>query len=137
MWELIGQGVSVLVTGFIGGVFGSFVVNPLVQFYDLRRRVRSRMHYIAPLEGPDLQNARDTLRSLSTDLLAFAETQPRVVKLLRQRGYEPELAARSLLGFSNSLAVTSGDKALFREQIEQSLKLPLSYGGATQTRHGG
>ena len=79
MWELIGQGLSVLVTGFIGGVFGSFVVNPLVRFYDLRMRVRSRMHYIAPLEGPDLQNARDTLRSLSTDLLAFAETQPRVV----------------------------------------------------------
>lgn len=130
MWESIGQSIATLVTGFVGGVFGSFVATPVGQFYDLRRRIRSRMHHfdnIAPMDGSDLQNARETLRALSTDLLALVETAPTVAKMLSWLGYDAELAARSQLGFSNSLAVRDGSKAKFRDQVERGLKLPLSY----------
>ena len=108
MLDFLGRFALVLATGFIGGLIGSFVANPLVQFYDLRRRIRSRMHFydnIAAVDGEDLRKARDDLRLLATDLLAFADTQPKTVGVLKRLRYDPEKAARSLVGFSNNLAV--------------------------------
>jgi hypothetical protein len=140
MGDFLGHFIFVLATGFIGGLIGSFVANPLVQFYDLKRRIRSRMHFydnIAAIDGDDLRKARDDLRLLGTDLLAFAETQPRTVGVLKWLGYDPEKAAHSLVGFSNSLATRDGVKAKVRADIEEALKLPLSYPNATRTRHGG
>ena len=130
MWGYIGGVVATLLTGFIGGVFGSFVSSPVAEFYRLRRNIRSRMHYfdnVQLIDRPDLRNARDSLRGLATDLLAFAETESPVVKLLSWRGYDLNGAARSLLGFSNSLTVRDGSRACFRDEVERGLKLPLSY----------
>jgi hypothetical protein len=134
MWDILGHFSFVLGTGFIGGLIGSFVANPLVQFYDLKRRIRSRMHFydnIKPVDGEDLRKAIDDLRMLGSDLLAFAETQPRTVGLLHRLGYDPEGAARSLVGFSKNLPlrVGAGAKAKYQDRIERALRLPLSYPG--------
>jgi hypothetical protein len=92
------------------------------------------MHFydnIAPIDGEDLREARDDLRLLATDLLAFAETQPRTLGVLKRLGYDPEKAARSLVGFSNGLTTRDGIKAKVRVDIEEALELPLSYSNST------
>jgi hypothetical protein len=75
-----------------------------------------------------IENAESELRRHAAALQALWATASLPVKRwLLWRGYNVESAAANLTGFSNSLRLKEGEKAIHRNHIEKGLRFARSY----------
>jgi hypothetical protein len=130
---------SNLLGGAIGGIatwlFVDFVTRPLRQFYQMRAEIFERIQYYGNLPthepGASLETgeaerpieAMNALRQLSTRMMSFAATEAPAVWLLRQCGYDPIQAGRALIGYSNTIMMQGGERAIHRKKVLTALRI--------------
>lgn len=124
---LIGVG-----SGAIGYWFTTFSVQPILRYLKVRSRIHADFIYYAQVIKADhLNDEMQVLhrqkilanRRASADLSAtYIELPFWYRRLLQLRGQNPEIAARNLIGYSNT---TDYDNAHdHEERIKKSLNLP-------------
>lgn len=134
--------------GAIGWVATNFFAAPLLKFYRTRTLVHESLIFTANVasfsEKEEIQSARTELRRHASAIFALSATAPRqITNFLLKRGYNLELAAKGLIGFSNSVELDDGSKAIHRNQIEVGFHFPRTYSDdeireiriANRTRH--
>jgi hypothetical protein len=123
--------------GLVGWLVTSFFAKPLIDFYDLRRKVREEMLYTANIGAMHLQQeshkaefdeAFHVLRRLGARILAM-DIDPKwpLQLFLKRRGYNLAEAGGGLIGLANSLEKQHGEKALQKTSVQKGLKLPRDY----------
>ena len=124
---------ATLAVATLGWVALLIIGQPIIRFFELRQDTREQMLYFAnipvPKEGAEINNrfeeAHDALRRLGAKMLAFSETKI-AAPIVHRFGYDPASAGRGLIGLSNTLPTYGPERAGWRRQIEQALKLPNS-----------
>jgi len=130
---------STLLAAAISGIAGvcawvatNFFAEPLLDFRKLRKAIHESLFFNANVgnvsKDESVESASIDLRKFAAALNAFWVTAPRIVKsYLLRCGYNVELASSNLVGFSNSIHLEEGSRAIHRHRIEKGLRLPLSY----------
>jgi hypothetical protein len=130
---------SNLFGGAIGGIaswfFVDFVTRPIRHFRQMRAEIFERIQYYDNLpvhdrgtalegdEGKRAEEAMKTLRQLGARMLSFAATETTVVRLIQWRGYKPKDAGNSLIGYSNTIMIKGGERAVHRTNILTALRI--------------
>jgi hypothetical protein len=132
--------IGILALGAVGWFATSFIARPLMHFIELRGEVIYRMVLYANVrarwhERPDdtmvanelsdeedkrLDEAQDIFRELAARMRAFALNEPFAVRIVK-RWYDPLEASTALLGVSNTLERTGGNRAKKQEALEKAL----------------
>ena len=120
------------VAGVLAWIVTNFFAEPLLEFRKLRKAVHESLFFNANVgsisKGESIDVASVDLRRYAAALNAFWVTAPNVVKAYLARcGYNVEGASSNLVGFSNSIHLEEGTRAIHRYRIEKGLRLPLSY----------
>jgi hypothetical protein len=114
--------------------FADFFVRPIRRFWQIRAEIVERMNLFGNLptheRGADLkadaeraEETMNTFRQLGGRMLSFATTETIAMWLVRCFGYDPERAARHLIGYSNTIMIKDGERAVHREEILESLRI--------------
>jgi hypothetical protein len=134
--------ISVAATGAFGWFALELVGRPVRRFFDLRRAVRHQMLSLANVATPqpretcvtseqirqydrDLKNAREAqriLRSLSSQMLGFAESERAACIAIRPFGFDPSAAGSGLIRLANALDRHGTDRARFHKSVETTLR---------------
>jgi hypothetical protein len=81
---------------------------------------------LPPEEESRLKEAEVALRDCGIKFIAFAQAETSTLSLLRLLGYDPAKIGGSFIGFSNSIGQYGDDRAHFRKEVEQALKVHLN-----------
>ena len=135
-----------LFTGFIGGacawLLTDFVAKPYRRFFDLRREicrclvvygnvsarekmdgdVRARIA-IPSAEDDRLTEAQKVFRNLAGEMRAFANAEILANWFVKQRGYDADEIASSLIGYSNEVATYGESRNYYRDRAEKLLRI--------------
>jgi hypothetical protein len=134
-----------IVGGFLGAIATDFVRKPFREFFTLRREIRHELLRLANVVPPDpkptyptysrdeidrlqrpIREAEDTLRSLGTRMMSFAETELIAVNCVRLLRFAPLDAGIGLVGLSNTFEQKgSGEWAAHRMRVNKALRLPM------------
>jgi hypothetical protein len=131
---------SGLLGGAIGGIaswfFVDFIARPVRHFRQMRAEIYECMQYYGNVpahelgtvfEGSDkgerAEEAMKTLRQLGARMLSFAATESTAMWLIQWRGYKPKDAGNSLIGYSNTIMITGGERAVHRANILAALRI--------------
>jgi hypothetical protein len=130
---------SSLVSGAIGGIaswfFVDFIARPISHFRQIRAEIFEYVQYYSNLpahergtvlqgdQGGRADEAVKTLRQLGTRMLSFAATETPALWLIQWRGYKPKDAGNSLIGYSNTIMVTGGEREVHRANILAALRI--------------
>jgi hypothetical protein len=133
MWSalvsfLLGVG-GWLLTGFFG--------KPLLDFQNLRSQVHEEIIFTGNIgarvkgevkyDEATRDKAVDSLRRLAAKVLATEATAWFLLRrFLSMRGYDLVKAGGGLIGLSNCLSSTDGTRAVYRNSIQDALKLPAT-----------
>jgi hypothetical protein len=128
---LLTAGVSA-VAGVLAWVVVNFFADPLLEFRRQRKAIHESLFFTANVASfskkEEIESARSELRRHAAALSALWATAPWSTKQwLNWRGYNVANAATSLTGFSNSIELEEGSKAIHRHRIEKGLGFALSY----------
>jgi hypothetical protein len=74
-------------------------------------------------KGERAEEAMKTLRQLGARMLSFAATETAAMRLIRWRRYRPKDAGNSLIGYSNTIMTTDGERAVHRANILDALRI--------------
>ena len=130
MWNLV---LGTIVGGILGWVARQYLAAPLERFNELRAHVSEALFFTANVSRRDIDpdrydEAADELRRLAAQLRGLHDSSTKPVRwYFVWKGYELTEAIAALTGFSNSLSDKTGQKAMYRYDVEKALKLPLSY----------
>jgi hypothetical protein len=130
---------SSLLSGAIGGIaswfFVDFITRPIRHFLQMRAEIFARIQYYGNLpvhergavlegnEGEGAEEAMKTLRQLGARMLSFAATETTAMWLIQQGGYKPKDAGNSLIGYSNTIMIKGGERAVHRANILTALRI--------------
>jgi hypothetical protein len=120
------------VVGVCAWIGTNFLVDPLLEFGRRRRAIHESLFFTANVanfsKAEAIENAEVELRRHAAALDAlWATASFPVKKWLLWRGYDVKNAAANLTGFSNSLRLEDGEKAIHRNLIEKGLRYARSY----------
>ncbi len=125
---------SSVLAGFVGGIIAWFASNfvgaPFIEFFKLRNEIiRARLRAISapiPLHlepGNDTEKelaaAKDTLRTLGRDMIAYGDTT-RMVTILKWIGYDPRHIGEQAMALANML-----DDVIRRVEYDNALLFAL------------
>ena len=129
-------GLLSLLIGLAAGAFGywftTFNMQPILKFREIRDQILMDFIYYAQVINAD--NLNDEMKSLhrerilanrrtSSQLRAIIQDLPKwYLTYLKFKGYQPEEAARYLIGFSNSTEYLQASKA--EAAVRKKLGLP-------------
>ena len=119
-----------------------FLGRPIRNFFDMRRSVRDQMLLLGNVPAPqpretcvtseqirrydiELKNMREAqrvLRHLSSQMLAFAESEIAACIVINPFGFDLSIAGRSLIDLSNTLDRHGTDRAAFCKKVEEALR---------------
>lgn len=130
---------SSLLGGAIGGIaswfFVDFITRPIRHFRQMRAEIFERIQYYGNLpvhergtvfegnEGERAEEAMKTLRQLGARMLSFAATETTAMWLIQRRGYNPKDASNSLIGYSGTIMIAGGERAVHRTNILTALRI--------------
>ena len=119
--------------GALGWVLTHFALNPILRFYRLRELAHEIIEFHDNVSNKTDDETRydgavSEIRRIATQLRALHLTSNiAVLWYFRCLKYNPQIAGSALIGLSNSLNDTFGEKAGHRWDIQTALKLPLTY----------
>ena len=119
--------------GALGWVLTHFALNPILKFYRLRELAHELIEFNDNISNKTADETRYDdavleVRRIGTQLRALHLTSNIAMRwYFRCLNYNPQVAGSALIGLSNSLNDTFGEKAGHRWDIETALKLPLTY----------
>src|SRR5579864_6571056 len=133
MWAAIGS----FLLGGLGWIVASFFGKPLIEVYDLRRRVHEEIVYTGDISGyqfedekqrPVFLEAVENLRRLGAKVQAMNVSATESLRLfLSKRGYDLKLAGGGLIGLSNSLHARDGNRLVQTNAVQKGLELSRDY----------
>jgi hypothetical protein len=134
-YSLVNVLLPAAISGFAGvcaWIVTNFFAEPLLEFRKLRKAVHESLFFNANVGSISreisIETASIDLRKFAAALNAFWVTAPAIVKnYLSRSGYNVEAASFNLVGFSNSIHLEEGSRAIHRHRIEKGLRLPMSY----------
>jgi hypothetical protein len=120
------------IAGVVAWIATNFFAAPLVEFRNLRKAVHESLFYnenVGDVSTDErINSATAELRRHAAALNALWVTAPLIVKkYLLWRRYNVESASSSLTGFSNSIHLQDGSRAIHRHRIQKGLRLPVDY----------
>jgi hypothetical protein len=68
-----------------------------------------------------MREAQRVLRHLSSQMLAFAESEIAACIVINPFGFDPSIAGRSLIDLSNTLDRHGTDRAVHRKNVDKAL----------------
>ena len=133
---------AVVTTGAFGWFALQFLARPIRKFFELRRLVHHHVLSLAGVPAPqpretcftseqirrydiDLKNvrvAKQVLRELGAQMLAFGETETAACIAIKPFGFDPSVAGHHLIGLSNALDCYGTDRATLRKNVERALR---------------
>ncbi|HCS68945.1 MAG TPA: hypothetical protein DIW51_03140 [Rhodospirillaceae bacterium] len=119
--------------GAVGWISTNFVLNPILKFSQLREEINVALEYHANVSTDEVGTQRylaacEEIRRLGTKMIAFHNTAHWAVHMyLDIRGFNLKTASGALIGLSNSMSDKGGGRAMFKWDVQTSLKLPTSY----------
>jgi hypothetical protein len=120
--------IGTIAVGAAGWCATNFLARPLLRVYELRERVWEELLFTANVsmfDEPDYAESVQKLRRFSVQASALDCAWPSYLRRsLALAGIDLTKAARGLLGLSNTLGTSDGQKIEFREQIGVALRLP-------------
>lgn len=130
--EKVAPMVGTLVLGAVGWYGTHYIVRPWLEFRDLRKQVHESLIFFANVRDRThdkrYEQAETEFRKLAAKLSALNVSNSKFVRLLfSARGYNLTGASSALIGLSNQLEDTTGERAGLRFDIEKGLRLPLSF----------
>jgi hypothetical protein len=149
------QMVGSFLAAALGWVALEFVARPLRKFYDLRGEVIRRLTEYANVrarlqpypgapagtyeqlelseeEGERLNKARDVLRDLASQMVAFADNETCALYVAKAMRYDPKHAAEGLIGLSNKIDIIDPQARRFhRKMVKVGLRLRDDTPGAS------
>jgi len=126
--------VATILLGLLGWFGAHFVGVQILEFRRIRREIHEALFFTANVpyrEGVEQQagaiEAALILRCLAARLDALRVSLAPLPAWWLSRRYDLQEATAGLTGVSNCIGEKDGYAAVFRDQIERSLGLPLSY----------
>jgi hypothetical protein len=125
---------------FAVGAAGWFIVNffaePLLDLSRLRREIHAAIFFTANVgEGSpsaEIATAQTDMRRLAAQLDAVDNVALRPIKwVFKVLGRDLSRARGGLVGLSNSLTTTRGEKAICRHDVETGLRFNVEHSDAT------
>jgi hypothetical protein len=133
-----------LAWGFVGGIVSWFVsafaAQPIHRFFQMRSEITQCILFYATVRAVGsergdvtqgftendaalLKEAQSKLRDLAMQMQSFGATNCIASTLLRATGFDPMNAGRSLVGYSNSIAVYGDERAQHRKSVFTALRI--------------
>jgi hypothetical protein len=133
-----------VLAGAAGGVASwfatDFIARPIVRFFQMRSEIVQCILYYSNVRAAAsergrvsenftdddmarLQEAQSKLRQLAMQMQSFAATEDIALRLVIVRGYDPLEAGRSLVGYSNSIALYGDERAKHRKSVFAALRI--------------
>jgi hypothetical protein len=141
-----------ILAGFTGGVVSwfvtEFIAHPFRRFFQMKSEIYQCVLFYGNVHAPidergkpsekftdddktRLREAQSKLRQLAMEMQSFAATEYFAARLVVALGYHPMKAGRSLVGYSNSIAVYGDERVQHRENVFAALQLDADQGGST------
>lgn len=137
--ERVAPVLGTLAVGAVGWYGTHYIVRPWLEFRELRKLVHESLIFFANVRDRAYDkrygDAETEFRKLAAKLSALnVSTSPLVARLFSIRGYDLPAAASALIGLSNQLDDTTGERAGLRFDIEKALRLPLTFAARPRVR---